>query len=128
MKVVRVLIVDDESQTADTLSKIISLMLDWPLETEVCRTGEAAFEYLDLKPFDVLITDGQLPDMSGLALTLQAHKRFPDMKIVYMTATPVAEIEEKVRMVADIFIKKPFPASMLAAQLQGLLQEKVSVG
>jgi CheY-like chemotaxis protein len=74
-----VLVVDDESAIADTLSEIL------------IRTGYAAMPVYDaeealetalLMPPELLITDVVLPGMSGIELAIKIRRIFPDCKIL----------------------------------------------
>lgn len=120
MNTIKTLIVDDQIQVAESLSKTLSLNFSEQLEVEICRSAETALDVLEQRPFDLLITDWHLPGMSGLALILRARKKFPDLKIVFMSLVPLAEIEDKVELIADMSIRKPFHASMVATQLHSL--------
>jgi len=73
----RVLVVDDESVIADTLTEIL------------CRGGYAAIAAYDgasaletalLQPPEMLITDVVLPGMNGIELAIQIKRIFPDCK------------------------------------------------
>jgi DNA-binding response OmpR family regulator len=74
-----VLVVDDESAIADTLSEILS------------RSGYAALTAYDandalemalLTPPELLLTDVVLPGMSGIELAITIKRIFPDCKIL----------------------------------------------
>lgn len=74
-----VLVVDDESAIADTLTEILS------------RSGYAAMPAYDgtdaletalLTPPELLITDVILPGMSGIELAITIKRIFPDCKIL----------------------------------------------
>lgn len=124
MKNIKVLIVDDETHIADLLSRTLKLAFKDQIDVVISKTAESAFRLLSTAPFDVLITDWHLPGISGLSLILRARKFYPQLKIVFMTASPMDEIEERVKMVADISVMKPFKASMLATQVQNLFQQR----
>ena len=74
-----VLVVDDESAIADTLTEILS------------RSGYAAMSAYDandalelalLSPPELLVTDVVLPGMSGIELAITIKRIFPDCKIL----------------------------------------------
>lgn len=120
MKNIKILVVEDETHLANTLIKALQYMFGPQATIVFCRTAEAALDQLSTEPFDVLITDWHLPGVSGLALTLQARKLFPDLRIVFMTASHVMEIEERVRQVANVYITKPFTVARLTEEIQRL--------
>jgi CheY-like chemotaxis protein len=74
-----VLVVDDESSIADTLSEILSRS---GYASMTAYDGEEALETALLMPPEMLITDVQLPGMSGIELAITVRKVFPDCKIL----------------------------------------------
>lgn len=116
----RILVVEDELHIANTLSRILRSAFDAQTSIVVCGAAETALARLNTEPFDLLITDWHLPGLSGLALTARARRLFPNLKIVFMTASPAPEIEERVKGVANLIIAKPFKAPALAEQVQAL--------
>ena len=74
-----VLVVDDESAIADTLTEILS-------RSGYCATaaydGSEALETALLTPPELLITDVVLPGMSGIELAIRIKRIFPDCKIL----------------------------------------------
>lgn len=117
----KILIVEDESNVANTLQR--SLCKKFGLQTEivVCRVAEIALAFLQRESFDLLLTDWHLPGISGLVLISQARKSYPNLKIVFMTSSHLAEMKERVKGVADLYITKPFEMSVLLEKVQGLL-------
>lgn len=74
-----VLVVDDESSIAETLSEILSRS---GYASMTAYDGEEALETALLMPPEMLITDVQLPGMSGIELAITVRKVFPDCKIL----------------------------------------------
>ncbi len=116
----RILVVEDELHIANTLSRILRAAFDPQTSIVVCGVAETALARLNAEPFDLLITDWHLPGLSGLALAARARRLFPNLKIVFMTASPVPEIEERMKGVADLCITKPYQPSALVEQMKGL--------
>jgi CheY-like chemotaxis protein len=74
-----VLVVDDESVIADTLSEI----LNRGGYTAIAEyDGDSALETALLMPPEMLITDVVLPGMSGIELAITVRRVFPDCKII----------------------------------------------
>lgn len=117
----KVLIVEDERNVAGTLQRALSQKFGSQTEVVVCRVGEIALSFLQSGSFDLLITDWHLPGISGLVLISKARKSYPSLKIVFMAASHLAEIKERVKGVADLYITKPFQVSVLLEKVQGLL-------
>jgi CheY-like chemotaxis protein len=74
-----VLVVDDESAIADTLSQILSLK---GYAAMPVYDGEEALETALLMPPELLITDVMLPGMSGIELAIQMRRIFPDCRVL----------------------------------------------
>lgn len=74
-----VLVVDDESAIADTLSEILTLS---GYAAMAAYDGEEALETALLMPPELLITDVMLPGMSGIELAITIRRIFPDCKVL----------------------------------------------
>ena len=73
----RVLVVDDESVIADTLTEILARS---GYAAVAAYDGAGALETALLSPPALLITDVVLPGMSGIELAIQMRRIFPDCK------------------------------------------------
>jgi CheY-like chemotaxis protein len=74
-----VLVVDDESAIADTLSEILTLS---GYAAMPAYDGEEALETALLMPPELLITDVMLPGMSGIELAITIRRIFPDCRVL----------------------------------------------
>ncbi|HZP06115.1 MAG TPA: response regulator [Terracidiphilus sp.] len=74
-----VLVVDDESAIADTLTEILSRS---GYAAMAAYDGNDALETALLTPPEMLITDVVLPGMSGIELAITIRRIFPDCKIL----------------------------------------------
>jgi DNA-binding response OmpR family regulator len=74
-----VLVVDDESAIADTLTEILSRS---GYAAMAAYDGNDALESALLTPPEMLITDVILPGMSGVELAITMRRIFPDCKIL----------------------------------------------
>ena len=74
-----VLVVDDESAIADTLSEILNLS---GYAAMPVYDGEEALQSALLMPPELLITDVVLPGMSGIELAISIRRIFPDCKVL----------------------------------------------
>jgi len=89
---VKVVVCEDQPQILKNQMKILQ---DAP-EVEVIGTalsGEAALELLELKRPDVLLQDLGLPRMSGIEVTRQVKRRWPEVEVLIFT---IFDEEEKV--------------------------------
>lgn len=74
-----VLVVDDESAIADTLSQILTLS---GYSAVAAYDGDEAMEMALMRPPEMLITDVMLPGMSGIELAISIRRVFPDCKVL----------------------------------------------
>jgi CheY-like chemotaxis protein len=74
-----VLVVDDESVIADSLSDILKRS---GYAAITAYDGEAALEAALTTPPEVLISDVVLPGMNGIELAITMRRIFPDCKVI----------------------------------------------
>ncbi|MBX7099611.1 MAG: response regulator [Myxococcaceae bacterium] len=90
----RVLLVEDQQN----LARVSALVLEQlGFTTAVCFSGEEALERLQRpgEDFDLVLTDWQMPTMSGRDFTLAVHRLRPALPVVVTTGgvLPLAELE-----------------------------------
>lgn len=96
------LIVDDEKIERRGLAMLFE-KLSLPFAVEDAANGEEAMKKLKAKPYDVLLTDIQMPFMDGLSLSHEARKLFPHMPIVIFTA--FADFEKAQRAIQERVVR-----------------------
>ncbi len=74
-----ILVVDDESAIADTVTEILSRSGYAAIAT---YDGSEALEAALITPPELLLTDVDLPGMSGIELAIKIRRIFPDCKIL----------------------------------------------
>ena len=83
MSVGRVLVVEDD----DSLRRVTQMHLEkFGFTTTTSPDAEQALQLLEKAPFDVLLTDLNLPGMSGLDLLKRAKIEHPEMSVIVVTA------------------------------------------
>lgn len=120
--VVRVLAVDDELAA----SKLIALMLSSPaFHCTTASSGEEALVALQHERFDAVISDLQMPGISGLELLTQVRRSFPHM--VFLVTTGVDDLEvgvQAMRRGADDYLVKPLRESAVCVSLESALHKR----
>lgn len=116
---VRILIVEDESAIADTLE--YALRADGFSTCWVSLAGEA-LALLQQEPFDLLILDIGLPDISGFEACKQL-RRFSEIPVIFLTARD-SEIDRVVGLEigADDYVVKPFSPREVVARVKAILK------
>jgi DNA-binding NtrC family response regulator len=112
----RILVVDDETSMCELLEDGLSAHGH---EVRAVTTAEAALHALDEKDFDVVLTDLQLGDESGLALCKRIIERRPQLPVVVITAFGSFDAAvAAIRAGAYDFINKPIDIGPLALIVQ----------
>src|ERR1039458_5647711 len=79
----RILVVDDDA----SLRRVLQVQLEQEgYEVTVAASGHQTLSILQLRPFDLLITDLKMPGMSGLELLRHARLQYPQTIIIMLTA------------------------------------------
>jgi two-component system response regulator HydG len=104
----RILIVDDEKGIRDFLCKAI-LKYSGSIVEAVSSVSDAIKKF-EKKPYNVLITDINMPGTSGLFLIRYVKKLFPGCMIIAMS-TAGSQLEEAEKIGASFCLSKPFTIS-----------------
>jgi len=113
-----VLLVDDDPLVLSVLDRILrSAPEAWQVTT--ARGGAEAIQLVRDSPFDLVITDIQMPDPNGLEIVREARRRESSTKIVAMTGGGQLDEAESNRALlalgAHEVLQKPFTAQALLA-------------
>ncbi len=120
----RVLIVDDEVSVRRVMA-IVLASLGFPCET--ADSGEAALHILETHQIDAVISDLQMPGMSGMELLAKVKQSYPHL--IFLVVTGVDDIRvgiQAMRQGADDYLVKPLQvdANILLASLTRALHLK----
>lgn len=120
----RVLIVDDEPNILRAVSRTIARSHEVVTATD----GDEALELIrrDPRGFDAVMTDVQMPRMSGVELYRAIERDFPELteRVLFMTGGVfAAEVEAFLRSVAHRVLRKPFDPDLL----RRLVDERVAL-
>ncbi|HMD55929.1 MAG TPA: response regulator transcription factor [Solirubrobacteraceae bacterium] len=116
----RILVVDDEPAVQSALSRALSLE-----RYEVARAddGEQALAHLGSAPFEAVILDVAMPQMSGLEVCRRLRAGGDRTPVLMLTAR--GEIDDRVAGLdagADDYLVKPFALRELLARVRALLR------
>ena len=118
----RILIVDDEPIIIEMLAQL--LMIHYPEAALVTAgTGLTALEQAQANYFDLVLTDYQLPDMSGLSVARILYSLMPSVQVVMMTGgltkTELYKLVRRHRI--DGYLVKPFSCDQVCRLCDELL-------
>ncbi|MFQ5498469.1 MAG: response regulator [Candidatus Zixiibacteriota bacterium] len=103
---IRILVVDDEDIV---ISLVRDALEDDGYEVETASCGHDALQMAELEPFDLLITDIRMPEMSGIELAGKARDRHSDTAVIFMTGyADLNSAKEAIKHGAVAYILKPF--------------------
>lgn len=117
----KLLIVEDEEKAAEYLRKGLT---EEGYSVEVAHNGVDGLHMASVNHYDLLILDGQLPGIDGLAM-LSAIRQSSDVPILMVTAR--SRVEDRVKGLqsgADDYLTKPYAFSELVARVQVLLRRR----
>jgi len=117
-----ILIVDDESDVELLFNqKFRKELRNGDFKFHYAFNGEQALVYLrSLKPLDVVcvLTDINMPGMSGLELLEILKQDFPELKVMVISAYgDASNVEKTMTLGADDFITKPVNFELLKSKL-----------
>jgi DNA-binding NtrC family response regulator len=107
----RVLVVDDHASAREAVTEVLR---EAQYEVLACASATEALVKLASEKFDVVVTDLQMPGMSGLEFICEMERRRLDVQVLMITAHgSVATAVEAMRHGAFDYIEKPFNAVAL---------------
>ena len=124
-KNIRILIVDDFS----TMRRIVKNLLNdlGFFNTSEADDGSSALVELRKGPFDLVITDWNMPGMPGLDLlkAVRADKRLAKLPVLMLTAEAKREqIVEAAQAGVNGYVIKPFTAATLKEKIDKILESR----
>jgi PAS domain S-box-containing protein len=103
----RVLVVDDEPPLANQLRTIFEIDGH---EVQVCTSGEEALAAVRSRPFDLVLTDLGMPEVTGWDVAREAKKVLPNVRVGLVTgwAEELRDPRELASRGVDFVISKPY--------------------
>ena len=120
-----ILVVDDE----ELVRNLIVTLLSRSGHTSIAAVdGVDALDRMKGNKIDAVITDIKMPNMDGVALTIEILKRNPGLPILVMTAFG-EEYSAGAAIAAGAreYIKKPFTPDEFFAQLQKMIKDSETI-
>ena len=123
----KILVVDD----SPTMRRIVVGQLKQTGYSDIAEAedGVQALQMLEADPFDLLLTDWNMPHMNGLELIVEVRQReaLKELPIVVVTTrNSKGDIVAAMREGANNFIVKPFSPKILAEKINKVLQAQQS--
>jgi CheY-like chemotaxis protein len=116
-------VVDDDPLMRCLLTHLLHGSVDG-YEVVTVADGEQALAQLTQRDVPLLITDYNMPGMTGVTLATQVKARWPETRTLLMSADHVCDLEGQSRMQSvDGFLLKPFPLHHLRAIVEQVLAD-----
>lgn len=120
----RILIVEDQDHVRDMMSNMLGRL---GYEHEACSTGLAALKLLRKNPgkIDLVITDQNMPKMSGLELVNQASVDFPDLPFILLSGYSEQQLQDLMKQHPSIkeILRKPVSRNVLSQKIAAVLRD-----
>ncbi len=121
----RILLVDDDTNTANGLRKI--LMQDG-YDTSCAYTGNEALKLIESERFDIVITDMKLPDISGFSIIEKVKNNDADIPVVMITAfSSLQTAIDAMKKGADDYLTKPVNIDELELILKKVWEKQLLI-
>lgn len=116
----RILIIEDEVTLNKTLAEGLK---EFGYQSDVVETLKDGEYYLDIRNYDLVLTDWMLPDGNAVDILPDIKAKTPKTVIVVLSARDDNESEiAALRAGADDYIRKPFDFDVLVARLEAGLR------
>lgn len=112
----RLLLVDDEATVVGALARLLRVCPPVK-DVAVATSGPDALQLLSASPFDVMITDLQMPGMNGLDLLKAVQERFPRVVRIVLSGCSDREINAQLTPLFHLHLAKPCSRNQLVAAL-----------
>jgi putative nucleotidyltransferase with HDIG domain len=118
----RILIVDDESQVRQMIADLLEQQ---GYQVVQASSGQEALSALDLKLFDLVLTDIVMQDLNGIVLLERIHTQYPSLPVVMVTAIhDISVAIDAMRRGAYDYLLKPFEREHLLSTVQRALNHR----
>jgi CheY-like chemotaxis protein len=119
----RILIVDDDPCIRESLGMLLTFT---GYEVGIASNGATAVSYLMGSLPDLIVTDLNMPEMSGLELIAHVHTRYPSISVIAMSGDYQAEAGPA-SIMADRFYPKGQHPHHLLTTIASLIAAKPSI-
>ena len=118
----KVLIIDDEEIFLDLLK---TYLVDKGYEVTVSTSGQKILKLLFEKPYDIVLLDVWMVDMSGIEVFKKIRKANPKLPVVLMTGYAASSLVSTLQdLDVDAFIKKPFKLKEVHSTIERIIEER----
>ncbi len=111
-KPVRILLVDDSPSIVKSLERILhNPRAGWDIR--MADNGESALELCKESPFEIVVTDLNMPGMNGAELIRKVRELHPATRSMVLCGDPGSPEATELAEQGYLIIEKPCPGSLL---------------
>ena len=110
-----ILVVEDDPDTRYIVSEIIR---DAGHSVHPAKDGLDALAHLERQPYDVLVTDYQMPSLNGLYLLTISRAFWPSLPVVMVSGELGHVRSDAIRQGAYAWLSKPYQADQLLKTIE----------
>ena len=122
MSALNILLVDDNRNLMTTISDGLRKAMGKATSVVVCVSGSEALSTLATQRFDVVVSEFNMPGMSGLELLNKIRQDYRETILVLTTAYGTEALEKEVHRLGIGYILKPFGLSLLVQFIHDLIR------
>jgi DNA-binding NtrC family response regulator len=120
----RILLVDDDASLVRVYARALETA---GFGVEVAYDGAEGLKRLMAEPYDVLVSDVCMPQLTGLELLKTVRRLRPDVPVVLMTAMLDPQTYERARELGSVrYLLKPFKLEQLANAVRNAVKLRES--
>ncbi|MFO7750877.1 MAG: response regulator [Desulfobacteraceae bacterium] len=112
----RILLVDDEKEFVQTLSKRLEMR---QFANEIALNGEQALDFTNREKTDVMVLDLRMPGIDGIEVLRQIKESKPDIEVIILTGHgSEADRKKCMELGAFAYLQKPADIDLLTRTMQ----------
>jgi CheY-like chemotaxis protein len=116
----RILVIDDDKSARLLLERVLSRAGH---TVTLVDSGEQGLQLLAQQPFDLIITDKNLPGLDGLEVLRLARQAHPKLQAIVITGFPTPETKSSARDLGVFsYVTKPFGILDILGTCDGAIQ------
>lgn len=118
----RLLIVDDEEIIVNSLYEVFKSLNEIELDVYKAYSAQEAMGWLSRTRIDIVLTDIMMPEMDGLKLLEEIHKRWPFCKVIFLTGYEKFDYIYNALQIKDVgyILKSEDPDKIISAVIEAV--------